>query len=75
MTHVTTPKKVVLISFLIVLSAGSASMVYAWLNTWPTNGPANGNVQTVAIDPVTPAILYAGTSGGGAFKSVDGGAH
>ena len=30
-------------------------------------------VYSLAIDPVTPSTLYAGTYGGGVFKSVDGG--
>src|SRR5207253_2905038 len=30
-------------------------------------------VLSVAIDPQTPSTLYAGTSGGGVFKSTDGG--
>jgi hypothetical protein len=32
-------------------------------------------VFALAIDPVTPTTVYAGTSGGGVFKSSDGGAH
>lgn len=30
-------------------------------------------VRTVAIDPSNPSVLYAGTFGGGVFKTVDGG--
>ena len=30
-------------------------------------------VHALAIDPVTPTTLYAGTDGGGVFKSTDGG--
>jgi hypothetical protein len=29
---------------------------------------------TLAINPVTPSTLYAGTGGGGVFESTDGGA-
>lgn len=37
-----------------------------------SNGPPGGNVTALAIDPVTPATLYAGTESG-VFKSTDGG--
>ena len=30
-------------------------------------------IAALAIDPSTPTTLYAGTSGGGVFKSTDGG--
>ncbi len=41
-----------------------------------TNGLAsNEYVLTLAIDPQTPITLYAGTWGGGVFKSTDGGGH
>jgi len=38
-----------------------------------TNGPNGGNIKSIAIDPATPQTLYAGTYGGGVFKSVNGG--
>ncbi len=31
------------------------------------------NVRALAIDPVTPTTLYAGTGGGGVYKSTNGG--
>ncbi len=40
------------------------------------NGTAGANVQVIAIDPTTTgatAVIYAGTNGGGVFKSTDGG--
>jgi photosystem II stability/assembly factor-like uncharacterized protein len=30
-------------------------------------------IPALAIDPLTPTTLYAGTYGGGVFKSMDGG--
>lgn len=39
-----------------------------------TNGPSGGIISTVEIDPDHPDILYAGGTGGGVFKTVDGGA-
>jgi hypothetical protein len=47
----------------------AASAVAAYANgtsvgVWTTGGPYGGNIQALAIDPTTPATLYAGTSGG-----------
>ena len=42
---------------------------------WTSIGPEGGFVQAVAIDPDNTSALYAGTLGGGVFKSSDGGAH
>ena len=36
--------------------------------------PPGGDVRALAIDPITPRTLYAGTYGGGVFKSTDAGA-
>jgi hypothetical protein len=36
-------------------------------------GPPGGDVRALAIDPVTPATIYAGMWGGGVFKSTNGG--
>jgi photosystem II stability/assembly factor-like uncharacterized protein len=47
--------------------------------TWTTIGqgvPANSNLQTLAIDPATPSVVYAtylGAGGWGLIKSTDGG--
>jgi hypothetical protein len=35
--------------------------------------PGSGTVDALAIDPQTPTTVYAGISGGGVFKSTDGG--
>ena len=40
---------------------------------WTSIGPYGGDVHVLALDPRTPTILYAGTEGGGVFKSTDGG--
>jgi len=42
-------------------------------NQWISIGPEGGYVQTLAINPQTPDTLYAGTWGGGVFKSINGG--
>src|SRR5438105_1230466 len=45
------------------------------INSWTsTNGPGGGPIGALAIDPVTPATLYAGTDSNGVFKSTNGGA-
>lgn len=43
--------------------------------TWQPlkNGLENFNVRALAIDPQNPSTVYAGTQGGGVFKSVNGG--
>jgi uncharacterized repeat protein (TIGR01451 family) len=53
-------------SFADVSPAGSG--------VWTTGGPSSGGpVYALAIDPSTPATVYAGTAVGGAFKSTDSG--
>jgi len=43
-------------------------------NIWTSIGPAGGyTIYDLAIDPDTPATLYAGTYGQGVFKSTNGG--
>ena len=43
--------------------------------TWSAvnTGLTDTYVNALAIDPATPATLYAGTWGGGVFKSTNGG--
>lgn len=43
-------------------------------NVWTSIGPEGGRANALAIDPATPSTHYAGTLGGGVFKSTDGGA-
>jgi len=47
--------------------------VRAEAGPWTTTGPTGGLVGALAIDPTNPAVVYAGTSSGGFFKSIDGG--
>src|ERR1700740_115882 len=55
----------------------SVSMVHAGNNVWTSSGPAGVDVLALAIDPITPTTLYAGTfdpagSGrGGVYKSTN----
>jgi uncharacterized repeat protein (TIGR02543 family) len=42
-------------------------------NTWTQLPLYGGSVYALAVNPVDPAILYAGTNGGGVFRSTDSG--
>ena len=59
-------------------SSGSGYSFYCRLITYSSVGTSNGleggTVYALAIDPATPSTLYAGTGGGGVFKSTNGGA-
>src|SRR5262245_21912422 len=54
----------------LVLAVRGAS--FAGVNTWTTQGPGGGLLARIAIDPSSPATLYAGTQVG-LFKSTNGG--
>jgi hypothetical protein len=46
--------------------------------SWQSGGPDNGTITAIAVDPVTPTNVFAGTAGitstgGGIFRSTDGG--
>lgn len=46
----------------------------AGTNVWTTNGPDRaGQILSLAVNPIRPAIVYTGSAGGGVFKSIDGG--
>ncbi|MEA2204292.1 MAG: hypothetical protein QOE77_1068 [Blastocatellia bacterium] len=52
--------------------------IYKSTNSGGVWAPASSglfNVNVLAIDPLTPATLYAGVDGNGVFKSVNGGAN
>src|SRR5207245_7770423 len=55
--------RAVVISCLVL----SAEPAYPWHCT--------GDITAMAIDPLTPTTLYAGTADRGVFKSIDGGAN
>jgi hypothetical protein len=55
-----------------LLWACGASVVHSGVNQWTPIGPQARRIFTLAIDPVTPATLYAAT-GSGVFKSTNGG--
>src|SRR5439155_25034317 len=57
-----------------LLWACCVGTAHAEINVWASNGPEGGGIRALAIDPRVPATLYAGTDGGGMFKSTNGGA-
>src|SRR5438093_7069568 len=66
-----TSKRIFLIGFFALSLVVRA---HAGLGQWTTIGPDGGTTLALAIDPLTPATLYAGSSGGGVFKTTNGGA-
>ena len=52
----------------------ASDFAHGGTNTWTTNGPYGGLVTVLAVDPQTPANLYA-AGFSGVFKSSDGGAN
>jgi hypothetical protein len=58
----------------LMLSLSQPFPVSAGFNVWTSIGPEGGWIYAMAINPNTPTTLYAGTYGGGVFKSTDGGA-
>ena len=71
-------KRTILIPLVILGCLSRAGVASAQNGTWTSNGPEGGPVQALAVDPLTPTTLYAGTfdeagDGGGVFKSTDGG--
>ena len=66
--------RIFLLGLLVLLTMSQAGTVSAGNNVWTSHGPDGGMINALAIDPATPSTLYAGTWGGGVFKSADGGA-
>ncbi len=54
---------------LTLLLAASSAGDYIWIS----KGLAGKQIYALAIDPMNPSTIYAGSYGGGVFKSVDGG--
>ena len=61
--------KILLISVIVLLGTGEAKSVSTEINRWTSNGPEGGKITALAIDPLTPTTLYAGTYQSGVFKS------
>jgi hypothetical protein len=65
-------RKILLLSMWLLLGTNPEHAAFAGVGVWTSNGPEGGDIRALAIDPVTPTTLYAGTFGG-VFKSTDGG--
>ncbi len=61
-----------LVLMMVALLWVTDARAHTVLNQWFTHGPASTIVYDIAINPVTTAIVYAGTTDG-VFKSIDGG--
>ncbi len=48
---------------------------FAGANRWTTSGPEVGYANAIVVDPKNSNVLYAGSPGGGIFKTWDGGEH
>jgi len=68
MRRTITRGQVLLIGLLaFLLSTGQPHPVSAGSDVWISIGPGGGSIRALAIDPLTPTRLYAGTAGGGVF--------
>ena len=63
-------RKILLLSVWMLLGTNLENAAFAGVGIWTSNGPEGGSISVLAIDPVTPTTLYAGTEGGGVFKSL-----
>jgi hypothetical protein len=66
-------RRIALCIVLVLLCTGQASAATTGSNTWTSGGPYGGHVSDLAIDPMTPATIYAATSDSGLFESTNGG--
>ena len=55
-------------TFAMLVATAGLNRVHAGIDTWTSNGPYGGTVTVLAIDPLTPANLYA-AGFSGVFKS------
>jgi photosystem II stability/assembly factor-like uncharacterized protein len=62
-----------LVSLAIFVAASGSSRVWAGSDVWTSIGPKGGPIRALTVDSQNPGTVYAGTSGGGVFKSTDGG--
>jgi len=65
--------QILLVSLVALLIPSRADVVSAGVNVWTSHGPEGGQIRALAIDPVTPATLYAAARDNGVFKTANGG--
>ena len=68
-----THKNLLACAFILFCLTVATHEMRAGVNRWTSNGPFGGMVSTLAVDPMTPTTIYAGTVAGGVFKSTDSG--
>jgi photosystem II stability/assembly factor-like uncharacterized protein len=56
---------------LALTAASSAAAAPPLGGTWQPIGPSGGQITALAVDPHRPATIYAGTVGGGLYRSDD----
>lgn len=67
-------KRIVRLAWLSVMApAMFAGDLLGGMNRWTSSGPAGGSIVTMVADRTNTAILYAGTYGGGVYKTEDAG--
>ena len=66
-------KIVAVVVFIVLGITGRPGQTNAGLNVWTTGGPPDEWILTVALNPLAPKIVYAGSNGDGVFRSLDGG--
>lgn len=57
----------------ILLDLFTSGFAHAGNYSWTNLGPEGQDIRALAIDPTSHQTLYAGSLGGGVFKSTDGG--
>ena len=58
---------------LFLLLSLPISSIYADANSWSSlRAPEGGSILSLAINPLNPSIIYAGTQFGGIYRSSDG---
>ena len=66
-------KEAIIFAILVNLSILFGLPAFSADYLWTASGPEGGTVSRVAISPSDPGVVFAGTHGGGVFKSTDGG--
>jgi photosystem II stability/assembly factor-like uncharacterized protein len=62
----------IFLSNAILLALFNSGLSIAQNLRWDRLGPEGGKITVIAIDPIATQTIYAGTDGGGMFKSTDG---
>ena len=65
--------KLLIVALLAVIISAQVAPASAGYNVWTSHGPPGGYINVLAVDPANSNILYAGTAGGGLFKSTNNG--